>query len=326
MSEPRLVFMGSPEFAVPSLRGLVSAGWNIVAVYTQPDRPAGRGRRLTPPPVKLVAQELGLPVLQPERLRGTEEIERLRGFAPDLIVVAAYGQILRPAVVDMPRYGVLNVHASLLPRWRGAAPIPAAILAGDKETGVSIMRIDYGLDTGPVLAREATPISDDDTTGTLTARLAEMGAALLLRTLPGWIAGEIAAVPQDETQATLAPPIKKEDARIDWTQPAVVLWRKVRAYNPWPIATTVLRGEQVQILEGVPATGPALPPGTIAPLAETGIAPPTGREREAAFAVGTGEGVLIPLRLRRAGRNAVTAAEFARGLRDLAGLRFESAL
>ena len=186
MSGPRVIFMGSPEFAVPSLHALVERGYNVVAVYTQPDRPAGRGRRLAPPPVKEVALQLGLAVMQPERLRGRDEIERLRAFAPDLIVVAAYGQILRPAVVDLPRHGAINVHASLLPRWRGASPIPAAILAGDRETGASIMRIGYGLDTGPVIAQRAITIADDDTTGTLTERLAALGAATLLDALPGW--------------------------------------------------------------------------------------------------------------------------------------------
>src|SRR6185437_15163611 len=186
----------------------------VVAVYSQPDRPAGRGRRLTPPPVKEAALALGLPVLQPERLRGREELERLRALAPELIVVAAYGQILRPAVVDLPAHGVLNVHASLLPRWRGASPIPAAILAGDAATGISIMRIDYGLDTGPVIAQRATAIDDEDTTATLTLRLAEIGAELLVNTLPGWLTGALQSQPQDGALATQTGQLAKEDARI----------------------------------------------------------------------------------------------------------------
>jgi methionyl-tRNA formyltransferase len=329
---PRVVFMGSPEFAVPSLRALVAHGYNVAAVYTQPDRPAGRGRRLAPPPVKVAAEEYGLPVVQPERLRGRKEMERLRALGPDLIVVAAYGQILRPAVVDLPRHGVVNVHASLLPRWRGASPIPAAILAGDPFTGVSIMRIDYGLDTGPVLARIALPIEDDDTTGTLTEKLATLGAEKLAETLPAWLSGAIVPEPQDETLATHAGQIAKDDARIDWARSATAIWRAIRAYNPWPLATTSLRGESVQILSGVPVSVPAtvnptasrlaLLPGEIATFASIASTPPTGHEREAAFVVGTGDGLLTPLTLRRAGRNAVTAAEFARGLRAIDGLRF----
>lgn len=324
MNGPRVVFMGSPEFAVPSLHALAAAGHAIVAVYTQPDRPAGRGRRLTPPPVRAAAETLGIPVLQPERLRGRNEMDRLRALAPDLIVVAAYGQILRPAVVDLPHYGVLNVHASLLPRHRGASPIPAAILAGDAETGISIMRIDYGLDTGPVLARRATRIGDDDTTATLTDRLAVLGAALLADTLPGWLAGTLPPQPQDDARTTYAPQIGKEDARIDWTSPAARIWRVVRAYNPWPLASTTLRGDGVQLLAAsvAPAGSRTVGPGDLVALSATGLAPPSGHEREAVFAVGTGDGLLLPLLLRRAGRNAVSAAEFARGLRGIEGLRF----
>jgi methionyl-tRNA formyltransferase len=326
VSRPRLVFMGSPEFAVPSLRALAGGGYQVVAVYSQPDRPAGRGRRLTPPPVKEAALALGIPVLQPERLRGREEMERLRALAPDLIVVAAYGQILRPAVVDLPAHGVLNVHASLLPRWRGASPIPAAILAGDAATGISIMRIDYGLDTGPVIAQRATPIEDEDTTATLTERLARIGADLLVDTLPGWLNGGSQPQPQDTALATQSRQLTKDDARVDWRLPALAIWREVRAYNPWPLATTALQGESVQILAARPvASAAVIAPGELTTIQRAGVAPPAGHEQEAAFAVGTGAGLLLPLRLRRAGRNAVTAAEFARGLRSLDALRFDDA-
>ncbi len=318
--ELRTVFMGSPAFAVPSLRALHDAGYDLVAVYAQPDRPAGRGRTLVAPEVKRVALEYGLPVHQPERLRTPEERERLRALRPDLIVVAAYGQILRPAVIDLPRFGCINVHASLLPRHRGASAVAAAILAGDAETGVSIMQIDPGMDTGPVLSQRSTPIGEDDTTGALTDRLSRIGAELLIETLPGWVEGHIRAVPQDEAHATLAPPIAKEDGAIDWTKPARRLWREVRAYNPWPLSTTRYRGEPLQLLEAWPlagSDGPAVP-GTVVPLPQPAALSDARRTR-AAFAVATGEGLLVPLTVRRAGRAAVSAAEFARGARDLAG-------
>lgn len=320
--ELRTIFMGSPGFAVPSLRALVDAGYDLVAVYTQPDRPAGRGRALVAPEVKRVALEYGLPVLQPDRLRTPEARERLRELRPDLIVVAAYGQILRPSVIDLPRFGCINVHASLLPRHRGASAIAAAILAGDAETGVSIMQIDPGMDTGPVLSQRSTPIGDDVTTGALTDRLSRIGAELLVETLPGWLAGRLRAVPQDAAHATQAPPIAKEDGAIDWTEPALRLWREVRAYNPWPLCSTRFRGAPLQLLEAWPlanAEGEAAP-GTIVPV------PPAatlsdGQRRQAAFAVATGDGLLVPLTVRRAGRGAVSAAEFARGARDLVGTR-----
>ena len=318
--------MGSPEFAVPSLRAVAEAGYNVFGVYTQPDRPAGRGRKLAPPPVKAVAGALGLPIFQPERLRQNEAMVQLRELQPDLILVAAYGQILRPAVIDLPRFGVLNVHASLLPRHRGASAIAAAILAGDAQTGVSIMRIDAGLDTGPVLARRSTPIQDDDTTGTVTERLASLGAGLLAEILPGWLAGEIEAVPQDESQATYAPLLSKDKAAIDWTKPAEVLAREIRAYNPRPLSSTHLNGEQVQILQARPLPGPTQgasgPPGTVLALNRLDNDLLAAAGRQAGFAVITGRGLLVPLDLRRAGRNITTGAEFARGVRRLIGARF----
>jgi methionyl-tRNA formyltransferase len=242
----RIVFMGSPDFALPTLR-LLAAHYPLAGVVTQPDKPAGRGRVLTPPPVKLLAQELGLPVIQPMRLREPEALAQLQAWQPDLIVVAAFGQILRPAVLDLPRFGCLNVHASLLPRWRGAAPIQAAILHGDAETGVTILRMDPGVDTGLVLSQRAIPISPDDTAGTLSGKLAALGAKLLIDTLPGYLNGTILPQPQDQAQPTYAPMLKKEDGQLDFTQPAEALARRVRAFNPWPGTFTLWDGQILKV-------------------------------------------------------------------------------
>jgi methionyl-tRNA formyltransferase len=318
----RLVFMGSPDFALPALRRLVADGHEVLAVYTRPDREAGRGRELTPPPVKQLARELGLPVFQPPSLRREAAVAELRALRPEVIVVAAYGQILPRPVLDIPPRGILNIHASLLPRWRGAAPVQAAILAGDAETGVSIMLIDEGLDTGPVLARRATAISDFDTAGTLTERLAGMGAELLSETLPAWLAGAIVPVPQDESRATSAPRIEKAQGRLDWTRPAVELWRRVRAYTPWPGAFTTLHGDLLRLHEAWPLAGESdEPAGTVVALPPGALdAVPAERPRPA-FAVQTGEGLLLPLKLQRAGRRVLYAEEFLRGERSMIGSR-----
>jgi methionyl-tRNA formyltransferase len=228
-----VVFMGSPEFATPTLRELAKY-YSIVGVVTQPDRPAGRGRTLTPPPVKVLAQELGIDIIQPERLRESAAQEKLQAWAPDLIVVTAFGQILRKSVLQLPRLGCINVHASYLPRWRGAAPIQAAILHGDHSTGSTIMLMDAGIDTGPILAQEPIDIQPDDTAGSLGARLAEAGAQLLISVLPGYLEGRIQPRSQDESQATYAPMLSKEEGLLDFTQSAEALERRVRAFNPWP--------------------------------------------------------------------------------------------
>lgn len=303
----RIVFMGSPEFALPTLRRLIESPYEVVAVYTQPDRPAGRGRRPTPPPAKLLASQHGIPVRQPERVSAPEEVGRLRELAPDLIVIAAYGQILRPAVLAVPRKGVLNVHASLLPRWRGAAPITAAILAGDAETGVTIMLVEPELDAGPILAQAREPICPDDTSESLGARLAELGANLLMETLPRWLDGSITPQPQDPRLVTYAPAVKKDDARIDWTRHAAFIERQVRAYYPWPVAHTTLRGEPLRILRAhVEAqTGPEAP-GTVVPAS-------------AGFAVRCGKGTLAVDEAQLPGRRPLPAAELVRGRRDLIG-------
>ncbi len=257
----RTVFMGSPEFALPSLR-LLAESMHAVGVVTQPDRPSGRGRALTPPPVKLVAEELGLPIIQPRRLREPEAMAQLKQWEPALIVVAAFGQILRPEVLDLPMYGCINVHASLLPRWRGAAPIHAAILAGDKQSGVTIMRMDPGIDTGPVLSQSAIPILPEDTSASLGERLAQLGAGLLAQTLPDYLDGKIKPIAQDQfskQEPTYAPMLKKEDGLLDFNHPAEELERRVRAFTPWPTAYTCWQGQNLRIMKAHAVSQPEPP-------------------------------------------------------------------
>ena len=243
----RLVFFGTPEFAVPSLRACLEVG-TVVAVVTQPDRPRGRGQHVQASPVKEEAERAGVPVLQPPKLKGTDFGARLRALEPEVAVVTAYGRILPQDVLDAPRRGCLNVHASLLPRWRGAAPIQWAIAAGDAETGVCLMQMEAGLDTGPVLATRREPVRPTDTSGSLHARLAELGGALLRDALPRYLAGELRAVPQSETGVTVARMVEKEDGRLDWTRPAEELERRVRAFTPWPGGWTELDGHGLQDL------------------------------------------------------------------------------
>jgi methionyl-tRNA formyltransferase len=232
-TKSKIVFMGSPDFALPTLQAL-HENYAVVGVVTQPDRAAGRGRELKSPPVKTLSLELGIPITQPEKLRQPEAMEQLRAWSPDLIVVAAFGQILRQEVLDLPPFGCLNVHASLLPRWRGAAPINAAILHGDEETGITIMKMDVGLDTGPILSQRSVRIGQDETAGSLFETLSQLGADLLLDTLPGYLAGELEPRPQPEGGITYAPMLKKEEGLLDFSRPAEELERKVRAFNPWP--------------------------------------------------------------------------------------------
>ncbi len=302
--QPRIVFMGSPEFAVPTLRALV-AQYPVVGVVTQPDRPAGRGRKLTPPPVKVVAQELGLPIMQPRRLKAPEAFEQLQAWAPDLIVVAAYGQILRPNVLQLPRYGCINVHASLLPRWRGASPIQHAILAGDQETGITIMIMDEGLDTGPILSQRAIPIAPDDTGATLSAKLAVLGAELLLETLPDYLSGALRPQPQPEDGVTYAPLLKKEDGRLDFTEPAEALARRVRAFDPWPGTFTEWQGAPLKVLRAEAVDAPSPGPGRR--LVWQGFP-----------AVGTGQGVLVLREVQPAGKRPMSGDAFLRGARTWA--------
>lgn len=320
----RVVFMGTPDFAVPSLRALVQnaapgrawhAGLDVVGVVTRPDKPAGRGRQVVPSPVKRFAEEHGIPVAQPRSLRQPEAQEQLAALAPDVIVVAAYGQILPPAVLSLPRFGNLNVHASLLPRHRGAAPIAGALLAGDEQTGVSIMLMDEGLDTGPVLAQAAAVIAPDENAGQLFERLAELGAQTLVNTLPLWLAGGLTPQPQDERAATLTRPLTKEQGRLDWTQPAEQLARQVRALTPWPGAYTTWEGKQLKVLAAHPV-----------PLAKEGATPPgrtfvssdeNGAER---LCVATGQGALALDVIQLEGRRALPAADVLRGHPALAGV------
>jgi methionyl-tRNA formyltransferase len=317
-----IVFVGTPEFAVPSLRRIVADGHEVAAVITQPDRATGRHRnRLTPPPVKEAALELGLAVRQPASLRDPEAVAELRSLNPEVMIVVAYGQILRQDVLDIPTRGVLNVHASLLPKYRGASPIAAAILAGDDETGVSIMLMDAGMDTGPLLSQRREATSPHDTTGSLSERLSHLGADLLGETLPSWLAGEIEPQPQVNAQATVTRLIHKKDGAIDWTLPAAEIWRRVRAYNPWPGANTALDGEQITIWQSWPLdTQSSQPPGTVITLPSD--APNVAHH--AAFAVAAGAGSLEIIELQRSGRRTITGNEFLRGTPGLMGKRFET--
>jgi methionyl-tRNA formyltransferase len=321
----RVILMGTPEFAVPSLRLLIERaapgdlapdGLQIVGVVTRVDKPSGRGRQVVPSPVKQLALEAGLPVYQPGPLRRPESLALLTSLAPDLIVVAAFGQILPPEVIHLPARGCLNVHASLLPRHRGASPIAAAILAGDAETGVTIMLMDEGLDTGPILTARAAPIGPDETTGELTARLAVIGAELLGETLSHWLAGEIAPTPQDESRATMTRLMRKEDGLLDWTQPADLLARQVRACNPWPGAYTYWNGQQLKVLRAQVvdpgAAGAGRRPGDSYLLPQTGLT------------VACGAGALAPTVVQLQGKRALPAADLLLGYPALANAHFES--
>ena len=304
----RLVFAGTPDFAVPALETL-AARHAIAAVYSQPDRPAGRGRQRQPPPVARRARELGLPLRQPVRLDDAE-IAALRALAPDALVVVAYGLILPPAVLALPRLGCFNIHASLLPRWRGAAPIHRAILAGDRETGITIMRMDAGLDTGPMLLQEKLSIADDATTGDLHDALAPLGAALMARALDALAHGALPETPQPAEGVSYAKKISKDEARLDWSRPAAELARAVRAYHPAPVAWTELGPERIRIHRArAEAAANAVPAGTILDAGPDGIR------------VACGAGVLILTELQRPGGRALPAAELARSW-PLGGQRF----
>ncbi len=322
-----IVFLGTPTFAVPALVRLVEDRHRIAAVITQPDRSAGRSRQARPSPVKIAAQTLGLPVLQPESLRSPEFIEALRKLSPDVIVVAAYGQILRQSVLDIPARGVLNIHPSLLPRWRGASPIPAAILAGDNATGVSIMLMDAGMDSGPLLTQTDIPIGDEDTTLSLSHTLAGEAADLVAQTLPRWLSGELSQQPQDDKLVTYCPLLRKEDGAIDWALPAIDIWRRVRAYNPWPGAFTFLDGELLHIWRAWPLAGQlATTSGTILGLRNGLLSQlPDKSMDDAAFAVQTNSGLLVPLEVQRSGHRRLSAAVFLRGARSIIGRRLGSA-
>jgi methionyl-tRNA formyltransferase len=313
----RILFMGTPDFAVPTLRALhergAAHGWEVVAVATQPDRPAGRGKQLTASPVKSYALAAGIPVLQPGSLRkDPAAVDALRALAPDVIVVAAYGLILPKNVLEIPTFGCINVHASLLPAYRGASPISAALLDGLAETGVSIMLMDEGMDTGPVLRQADQTILPVDTTESLTARLAEQGAELLVATLADWLAGTVAPIPQQELPGTPSECrlLRKEDGVIDWTRPAAVIERMARAYTPWPTAYTLWQGVPLRVLEASVLPGSAAPGQVVA--AQPGLA------------VGTGEGLLLLRTVQPAGKRPMDARSFLNGARDFVGSRLPS--
>jgi methionyl-tRNA formyltransferase len=303
---PSIVFMGSPDFALPTLRTLADH-YPIAGVVTQPDRPKGRGQSLTPPPVKELALELDLPVIQPRRLREPDAMEQLQIWQPDLIVVAAFGQILKPDVLDLPRFGCVNVHASLLPRWRGATPIQAAILNGDDQTGVTIMRMDPGVDTGPTLSQREVPILADNTAISLSERLADLGAELLIETLPSYLEGALVPQPQDESLATYAPMLKKEDGLLDFTQPAAYLARRVRAFNPWPGAFTLWHGQILKICRAHPSS--------IQHSMVTNPTPGVPLIHQSLPAFMTGDGLLVLDEVQPAGKKPMPGKVFLSGAR-----------
>ncbi len=305
----RVVFAGTPEFALPCLDAAVlAAGVDCVAVYTQPDRPAGRGRQLQPSPVKQRALAAGIPVEQPESLKDAAVQEHLAAYAPDLMVVVAYGLILPRAVLAIPRLGCWNVHASLLPRWRGAAPIQRAILAGDAETGVDLMRMEAGLDTGPVLLERRTPIRADDTSGMLHDRLAALGADALREGLQRLLRGESLAERAQPTEGvTYAHKLDKAEALLDWNESAAVLDRKIRAFNPWPVAEAVIAGERVRIHAAEPVDAYGAPGAPGAPV----------RASRSRLAIACGDGALAILKLQRAGGRVIDAADYVNGRPEL---------
>ncbi len=295
--------MGSPDFALPTLSALAMK-YQVVGVVTQPDRASGRGRELKPPPVKSLALELNLPIMQPEKLRLLEAMEQLRAWEPDLIVVAAFGQILKPDVLSLPRHGCINVHASLLPRWRGAAPIVAAILNGDEETGVTIMQMDAGLDTGPMLAKKSIRIEPTDTAGSVSQALSTLGADLLIETLPGYLSGDLKPVPQPEAGSTYAPMLKKGDGLLDFSQPAIDLERRVRAMNPWPGAWFAWNGNPLKVLRASTVGG------------DQSLASGSRFTVEGRPAVQSTDGALILEEVQPAGKKAMPGKSFLAGARD----------
>ncbi len=303
----KVVFMGTPEFAAAPLRRLIEAH-EVIGVVTQPDRPAGRHRQVQVSPVKQLALEAGIPIQQPEKLRRPEAVEALKVWSPDVFVVAAFGQILPQAVLDLPPHGSLNIHASLLPRWRGAAPINAAIRAGDAASGITIMKMDAGLDTGPILTQRAISLAPDETAQTLHDRLSIIGADLLIETLPGYLNGSIIPTAQDTSQATFAPRIDKAEGQIDWTRSAAEIERLVRAFTPWPGTFTTWNGKQLKILSAAVGQGSAEPGQVV--------------QRDGQIAIGTGGGLFYPLRVQLEGKGPVTIAEFLRGYPGIVGAAF----
>jgi methionyl-tRNA formyltransferase len=309
----RLVFMGSPEPAVPVLDLLFANGHQVLAVYTPPDRPAGRGRNMQASPVRLAALALGLPAIQVSSLKQTETLNQLAGFQADAIIVAAFGYLLPPAVLDMCPFGCLNIHPSLLPQYRGASPVTAAILSGENFAGVSIIRLDPGLDSGPLVAQSQVSISDLDTTGNLTERLFQVGGRMLLEVLAELTRGKLEPVPQDSGGVSYSSEIDKEAGKIDWGLTAREIWRRVRAYQPWPGAYTLWRGRQLKIIEAEPVTS--------AESIEKGLAltSPGQDPKTATLAIATGQGILKITRLQIEGKRIMSGEEFLRGYKEILG-------
>ena len=302
--------MGTAEFAVPSLDFLAHSEHQVVAVYTQPDKPAGRGRGLAFSAVKKAALAHGLPVLQPTSLRHPEEIDRLTSLHPEVIIVAAFGQIIPQSVLDIPKFGCLNVHPSLLPRHRGPSPIAAAILAGDEFTGVSIMLMDKGVDTGPILAQEQIPLLPQYTTGSLTEKLALLSAELLMQTLPLWVDNRLTPQPQVDEEATYSKLITKEIGEIDWHLSSVELWHRVRAFQPWPGCYTRWQGKLIRIIESFPLLEKEGEPGLVVAIKQPD---------HTAIGVQTGRGVLQILKVQLEGKRVISIEEFVRGQRGFIG-------
>jgi methionyl-tRNA formyltransferase len=318
----RIIFMGTPQFAVPALEGLIAGarpglvlpeGYEIATVITRPDKPVGRGKEIIYSPVKQTALFHGIPVWQPGSLKRPENIEALAAYQAELYIVAAFGQILPQAVLDLPRYGALNIHASLLPKYRGVSPISEAILQGDTETGVTIMLIDAGVDTGPILLKRSIPIAADDTTGSLRLKLAELGARALLEALPLWVQGKITPQPQDERLASHTHMLRKEDGEINWDRPTAVLAREVRAYTPWPSAFTYWHGKLLKIVSAhavILEPGEEVKPGTVSLRKEAG---------RQILSVVTGHGFLVVDNLQLEGKKAMSSEEFLRGYPQIVG-------
>lgn len=302
----RVLFLGTPAFACPALAAVHKAGHTVVAAVCQPDKPAGRGQQLTAPPIKPLAESLGIPVLQPRRIRRPEVVAELRALAPDVIVTAAFGQILSADVLAVPRLGALNVHASLLPRWRGAAPIHRAVLAGDPDTGITIMWMDEGLDTGDMMLRRPVPIGALDTTGSVHDRLAALGGELIVQALGLVEKGTAPRVPQDHSQATYAHKLTRADEWLDWSQPAAALARQVRGLHPWPVAYTDWNGGTLKVWQAVPWEG-KLPGAGGVPGAVVGV------ERGRGPLVATGDGVLLLTELQPEGKRRMDGVAFLAG-------------
>jgi methionyl-tRNA formyltransferase len=305
----RTVFMGTPQFAVTILESLLQSYCQLLAVYTQPDKPAGRGRPVVFPPVKKLALERQIPVIQPKTFKSSEVVEKLASFQPELIIVAAFGAILPPEVLSLPKFACLNVHPSLLPRHRGPSPVADTIICGDEITGVTIMLMDAGMDTGPILTQEKVGISFMNTTGSLSSKLADVGAKLLLETLPKWFENELRPQAQDESQATYSKLITSEDAEIDWHLSAVELWRRVRAYNPWPSCYTWYHGKRLKIHKTIPVGDVA--DGDIGEVAALPEPPGVG--------VITRQGILGLCQVQLEGRREMSVDDFVRGKRDFIG-------